>query len=364
MKKYYRIILFWVAGTALAGQTGFPQREIMDAIRSNEGLTFCGEKVPLEDVLTLEAFEKEFILYLWDRAQVTLWIKRVSRYFPVIEAILRANGLPDDLKYVSVVESALLPGIRSYQGAVGFWQMMENSGIKYGLRIDLNIDQRRNLPRSTQAAGRYLGDLYSMFGSWTSAVAAYNMGENGLLTEIQMQDEENYYKLDLPLETQRFLFKILTTKCILENPSRYGFDIPEKDLYAPYTFDEVTLDLVQDTPLYVIARAAGVSFFILRELNPEFTGYFAPEGIQHMLVPAGCAGKLYGRFPVLFSQWKEDLSKAGYTVKTGDSLSSIAESFHTTVQAILIWNRLERIPKIQPGQRLIVLPGKPVPFIQ
>src|SRR4030042_7002854 len=158
MKKYYRIILFWVAGTARAGQTGFPQREIMDAIRSNEGLTFCGEKIPLEDVLTLEAFEKEFILYLWDRAQVTLWIKRVSRYFPVIEAILRANGLPDDLKYVSVVEGALLPGIRSYQGAVGFWQMMENSGIKYGLRIDLNIDERRNLPRSTQAAGRYLGD--------------------------------------------------------------------------------------------------------------------------------------------------------------------------------------------------------------
>ncbi|MBW2174132.1 MAG: lytic transglycosylase domain-containing protein, partial [Deltaproteobacteria bacterium] len=141
-------------------------------------MEFCGEQVPLEIQEVRERLEKEVLLSAWNRPQVILWLKRVPRYFPHIEEMLEESKMPDDLKYLPVVESAFLPHARSNKKAVGFWQFMSATGRKYGLVVNRQVDERRNFFASTRAALKYLKELHSIFGSWTLAVAAYNMGED------------------------------------------------------------------------------------------------------------------------------------------------------------------------------------------
>ncbi|UCF58112.1 MAG: lytic transglycosylase domain-containing protein, partial [Deltaproteobacteria bacterium] len=144
-------------------------------------LTFCDEQVPIDNQDIRERLEKELLLSLWDRPQVILWLKRSRRYLPHIEKMLNENTLPEDLKYVAVAESALRPHVSSGRGAIGFWQFMAGTGRKYGLVINTRIDERRNLFASTRAAIRYFKDLRKTFGTWTLALAAFNMGEEGLM---------------------------------------------------------------------------------------------------------------------------------------------------------------------------------------
>ena len=133
---------------------------------------------------------------------------------------MKENGLPDDIKYIAVAESALRPHAGSSKGAMGFWQFMADTGRKYGLTINAYVDERRNIFASTAAAIRYLNELHQKFGSWELAAAAYNMGEEGLQAEILEQDTNNYYQLYLPLETQRYIFRILSVKLILLKPDK------------------------------------------------------------------------------------------------------------------------------------------------
>ena len=148
-----------------------------------DNLEFCGEPVPLDNQEIRERFEREFLLTVWNEPQVILWLKRSTRYFPIIEEMLKKNGLPDDLKFVAVAESALRPHAGSRKGAVGFWQFVKYTGKKQGLVIDGRSDQRRNIYASTEAAIRFFKQLYLTFESWTMAAAAFNMGEDGLRTE-------------------------------------------------------------------------------------------------------------------------------------------------------------------------------------
>ena len=143
-------------------------------------LTFCGERVPVEIQDVKERFERELLISSLDHAQVILWLKRSRRYLPYIEQSLKENGMPDDLKYIIIAESALKPNATSNKGAVGYWQFIFGTGQNYGLTINENKDERRNFFASTKAALSYLKNLYGMLGSWTLAAAAYNMGEEGL----------------------------------------------------------------------------------------------------------------------------------------------------------------------------------------
>ena len=158
-------------------------------------LEFCGEPLPLDIPEVRERLEKELLLTLWNRPQVILWLKRSGRFMPYIEGVLRQNQMPLDLKYMAVIESALRPHAQSSKGAVGFWQFIQSTGRRYGLRIDRAIDQRRSVFASTKAAAAYLKELYQLFGSWTLAAAAYNMGEEGLKSEILTQKTKHYYQL-------------------------------------------------------------------------------------------------------------------------------------------------------------------------
>lgn len=317
---------------------------------------FCGEKVPLKRREIKERFEKEMLLSLWNRAQVILWLKRSHRYLPHIEKALQENGLPDDLKYVAVAESALRPHAGSIKGAIGFWQFMKHTGRKYRLIINEGVDERRNLFASTGAAILYLKDLYGKFGSWTLAVAAYNMGEGGLEAEILEQQTDDYYSLYLSLETQRFLFRILSIKLILSAPERYGFRLSKDDYYPALTFDRVQVECPRKVPIQVVAKAARTGFKVIKDLNPEIRGHDLASGSHQILVPKGAAVGFQERYSRLAQRFLSDRKQRIYTVRKGDNLSSIAERFEIPVAVLIISNQIDPKLPIHPGDRLVIYP--------
>ena len=324
------------------------------AIPSN----FCGESVPMRNAEVRERFEKEFLLSLWDRAQVILWLKRSRRYLPYIENMLKKSGLPDDLKYVAVAESALRPHAGSRKGAIGFWQFMRQTGQEYGLTINRRIDERRNLFASTRAAIKYFKDLHKEFGSWTLAVAAYNMGEKGLMSEILEQQTDDFYQLYLPLETQRFLFRILSVKLILSEPAKFGFKLRNDDYYPPFLFDRVTVKSRGNVPIRVVAQAAKTHFKVIKDLNPEIRGHYLASGTHEILVPKGASAGFQQRFERLLKAFSSSKNKRIYIVRKGDNLSSIAEKFNIPLAALIIWNRIDLNRPIHPGDRIIIYSGE------
>jgi membrane-bound lytic murein transglycosylase D len=330
----------------------------MSYLRLARPHTFCGEPAPMDDPEVRERFEREFLLSAWNEPQVILWLKRSKRYFNIVEPMLKSAGLPDDLKYVAVAESALRPHAGSRKGAMGFWQFMPSTGRKYGLTIDSRKDERRNIFRSTRAAITYFKELREEFGSWTLAAAAYNMGEQGLVTEILEQHTDNYYDLYLPLETQGFLFRILAIKLIMTHPERFGFELAPGDYYPPLTFDRVRIDCTVETPIRLVAQAAGTQFKVIKDLNPEIRGYFLAQGTHEILVPKGASAEFQKRFAKLGKQSASGQDSRIYIVRKGDTLSSIAARFDVPLPAIIIWNRLDPKRPIHPGDRLTIHPGK------
>lgn len=329
---------------------------LLASLQSVDSVEFCGEKVPVERQSIRERLEKELLLSLGDRPQVILWLKRSRRYLPLISRMFSRNKLPEDLKFVAVAESALRPHVRSSKGAVGFWQFMAGTGRKYGLTVNSRIDERRNFFAATRAAGRYFRDLHSMFDSWTLAVAAYNMGEKGLQAEIMEQGADDYYQLYLPLETQRFIFRILAVKIILADPDKYGFHLSEEDYYPPLKFDRVKIDLLRETPVRVLAQAAKTSFKNIKDLNPEIRGHYLVEGSRKLILPAGMAQGFEKRLHKFEKQYAANRKERIYVVRKGDNLSAIAARFNIPLTALLISNRLDPRKAIHPGDRLVVYP--------
>ena len=327
---------------------------LISSARISGPLDFCGEPVELENRDVRERLEKELLLTLWDRPQIVLWIKRSNRYFPIIEKMLEEHEMPPDLKYIAIAESALRPHAGSNKGAIGFWQFLKSSGRKYGLSINSEIDERRNIFQSTEAAIAYFKQLYDILGSWTLAAAAYNMGEQGLLSEILAQKTRYYYHLYLPLETQRYIFRVISAKIILSDPETYGFRFTEKDLYPPLQFDRIKLECFQETPIAVVAEAANTRFKVIKDLNPEIRGHFIAAGNHWILIPKGAADRFQARFKTLVDQWLAENRQRVYVVKEGDSLSTIAERFNVPLPALIIWNRLKLREHIHPGQNLII----------
>lgn len=330
--------------------------ELMSRVRISGPLDFCGEPVQLDSQDVRERLEKELLLTLWDRPQVALWIKRSSRYMPIIESMLKEHDMPDDLKYVAIIESALRPHAGSRKGAIGFWQFMQATGLKYGLEINSEKDQRRNIFYSTRAAIAYFKTLHELLGSWTLAAAAYNMGEQGLQSEILAQKTDNYYRLYLPLETQRYIFRIIAAKLVLTHPDTYGFQYTRQDLYPPLEFDRLKLHCFQETPISLVARAANTEFKKIKDLNPEIRGHFLAAGSHRILIPRGAADGFQERFKSLVDQWEAENKERVYVVKEGDNLSSIAERFNVPLPALIIWNRLKKNEHIHPGDRLVIYP--------
>jgi hypothetical protein len=292
------------------------------------------------------------MLSLWNRPQVILWLKRSSRYFPVIEQMMREQGLPEELKFIAVAESALLPHISSSKNAVGFWQFIKQTGQRYGLTIEERIDERRNIFASTKAAILYLKDLHDTFGSWTLAAAAYNMGEKRLMAEIQEQGVADYYQLYLPLETQGYVFRILSAKLIFMDPRKYGFHFKESDYYPAIEVGRALVELPQDMPIRLIADAAKTNFKEIKMLNPEIRGHSIPKGKRTLLIPARSKPFFEVSLSDLFQKWEEEETESIYFVKEGETLTLIAGRFGVPLTSLLKWNRLDPKAHIHPGDQL------------
>lgn len=255
-------------------------------------MTLCGEKMPLDNPQMLEILDRALHMTVWDQASVLLTIKRASRYFPFIEKKLRELQMPDDLKYLSVAESNLRTYAKSSAGALGPWQFMQATGVRAGLRHDPSMDERLDFERSTEAALLYLRQLREMFGSWAAAMAAYNCGENRVRTEMSEQRVTDFYRLNLPLETESYIFRIAAIKLVMENPEQYGYRIPRETLYGAIPCDSVPVDIRQAIHIADLAQALGTDYKDIKELNPQILGRHLPQGQFVLKIPCNTGPKL------------------------------------------------------------------------
>ncbi|MDR2935170.1 MAG: lytic transglycosylase domain-containing protein [Candidatus Adiutrix sp.] len=234
---------------------------------------FCGWILDLSRPAVRERLETEFIFAVNQPAQVALWQRRAREYFPTIEARLKAAGLPDDLKYLAVAESDLRPGALSPAGALGLWQFMPGTARRYGLAVNSQIDQRRLPDDLMEAAAIYLKALHDAFGDWPLALAAYNAGESRVVRAVAERGLKDYSQLDLPLETERYVYRMAAIKIILENPEAYGFTAaPPVQVYQPLISARRTVAVPDKSGWPDLAKAAGCDYKTLRLLNPHMLG--------------------------------------------------------------------------------------------
>lgn len=266
-------------------------------------VTLCGERIPLEDRTVWENLDREFIVALDNHAQILLWMKRTRRYFPTIEKRLKEMNLPDDLKYVTITESGLRPHAVSSSGAAGIWQFIPSTGEKYGMRRGKSLDERFDFFKATEGALSYLKNLYEEFGSWSLAMAAYNAGENRIRKEIDFQKTRNYFYLDLPMETKRYVYKIAVAKIILSDPAQFGFYLDDRDFYDPLKLERVQIELRQPLPLMEVAKATGSYYKELKEINLHLPEEMIPAGTQVLHLPQGTSE----RFLRFLNQWRNEL---------------------------------------------------------
>ncbi|MBM4278869.1 MAG: lytic transglycosylase domain-containing protein [Deltaproteobacteria bacterium] len=266
-------------------------------------VTLCGERFPLEDKTVWEHLDWEFIVALNSHAQILLWMKRAQRYFAHIEKRLEELNLPDDLKYVAITESGLRPHAVSSSGAAGIWQFIPSTGEKYGMRRSRVLDERFDFFKATESALTYLKNLYEEFGSWTLAMAAYNAGENRIRREIDFQKTKNYFYLDLPMETERYVYKIVVAKIILSDPGKYSFYLDDRDFYDPLQLERVQIELRQPLPLLGVARAIGCYYKEIKEMNLHLTEESVPVGAHFLNLPQGTSE----RFWIYFNHWRKEL---------------------------------------------------------
>lgn len=185
-------------------------------------LSFADEIIPLGDSRITSKMKKALNAHSHKKLQTSRLHTQASKWFPIIEPILAKYGIPEDFKYMPLVESGLKSGI-SPKGAAGFWQFMPQTARDFGLRVNGDIDDRNNIRKSTVAAAKYIKSLYKEFNSWTLAAAAYNIGEGRLKRQINSQNQDNYFKMDLNRETASYVYKLISMKEIIENPTRYGY---------------------------------------------------------------------------------------------------------------------------------------------
>ena len=235
-------------------------------------LSFAGENVPLEKFYVSESLDREILVNTYFHSQSFIFIKRATRFLPIVEPILEAEGIPNDFKYLPFIESGFA-NVKSPAGAEGYWQFLKSTGKEYGLEINSEIDERYNIEKSTRAACKFLNDSYEKYGNWTLAAASYNVGRRRLSNEMERQKSDNYYELLLNEETGRYVYRILAMKLILANPDSYGFKFRKKDLYQLIP----TIQLEVDTPVSHFAdfaRNYNISYKELKELNPWLRNHF------------------------------------------------------------------------------------------
>ena len=274
--KYFAVVgIIFLAGffiNAISGDSNTQDPKSMSkyyeikALKMPKKMHFAGEYAPLQKKDIYERIDRELLVNAYWQSNGLLMFKRAHKYFPVIEPILKKNGIPNDFKYLALIESGL-QNVTSPAGAKGFWQIMKGTGREYGLEINDNVDERYHLEKSTQVACDYLKESKQRFGTWTLAAAAYNAGNTGISNRLEQQQVKSYYDLLLNSETSRYLPRILAVKEILTHPKKYGFSFEEDDLYRLEKSYEIKLDTAV-TDFAGFSKKFDMNYKELKILNP------------------------------------------------------------------------------------------------
>lgn len=242
-------------------------------------LSFAGEKVPLQYAEVREALEREMTVTMFMHSRTLRTLRLTSRYFPVIESIMKKYGIPEDFKYLCMAESGMDPNTVSGAGASGLWQLMPSAAKDYGVETGSNVDLRFNVEIATEAACKYLRAAYKRYGNWTMAAASYNAGLAGVSRRMGLQGVDSYYDLFLPEETMRYVYRILSFKLVMENPQKYGFHLRKKDYLPAFeNYKKVTIN-EQNIDWSAFAAKHGTNYKVLRILNPWIRSYeYANKG--------------------------------------------------------------------------------------
>ncbi len=229
-------------------------------------LTLFEEPVPLESFGVREALDLELVVNTYRHSSTILYLKRASRWFPVIEPILEEEGVPSDFKYLAVIESGLSQVV-SPAGASGFWQFMKKTAPEYGLEVSATVDERYDVEKATRAACAYLKDAHARFGSWVLAAASYNMGQTGVANALESQHVSTYWDLHLNAETARYVYRLLALREVMEQPEAYGFQLGRSDVYEPLQGQAIEVtSSVEDLASFALDH--GTTLRELKAFNP------------------------------------------------------------------------------------------------
>lgn len=278
MKKYliYTFFAISISTTAIfllsnnsRGEAESRTPYVLSMTRSIEvphKVEFAGEELDLDRYDLHERYDREINGFTYLHSTTLLLIKRANRYFPIIEPILRMNGIPEDFKYLAVIESSLDHRAVSSAGAAGLWQFMPKTAPSYGLEVGSEVDERYSIEKSTEAACRYFNEAYRKYGSWASVALSYNAGQGRISGELDKQQAEDSLDLWLVSETTRYYFRMLAIKQIFKNPSKFGFVLSDRDLYKPIDFNKV--EITESIPdLASFAKDKGITYAQLKDFN-------------------------------------------------------------------------------------------------
>lgn len=230
-------------------------------------MEFCGTTIDLTRFDRRERMDRELLAFRYMHSTSLQIIKRANRYFPIIEPILQANGIPDDFKYLMAIESNVNPLARSVAGAAGLWQLMPGTARDFDLEVGNHVDERYHIEKSTQAACKYLKQAYSRFHNWETVAASYNAGQGRISQQMQKQYVDNALDLQLVEETARYTYRILAAKLLLTAPQKFGFYLKASDLYPPIPYRTITVtESIDDLPRF--AKSQNINYALLRNLNP------------------------------------------------------------------------------------------------
>ena len=269
MNKYTKIIILTAflaisiptLLNAQAAPTNYSTHDVPSSV------TFCGKNIDLTRYDRYERMDRELLAFTYMHSTSIQMIKKANRYFPIVEPILKANGIPDDFKYLMVIESNLNPTARSSAGAAGLWQFMQTTGREYGLEVNKNIDERYHVEKSTEAACKYLKDAYTKYQDWIAVAASYNAGQARISTQFEKQQVDEMLDLYLVEETARYVYRIIAAKIMFSNPSAFGFRLRTKDLYMPIPYKEVSVN-TGILNLAEWAKKQGITYALLKNMNP------------------------------------------------------------------------------------------------
>jgi membrane-bound lytic murein transglycosylase D len=339
-----------------------------------QNLDFCGEKIPSNDFRIKHALEKEFFTSSYWKTNSVIIFNKAQRWFPYIEPILKREGVPDDFKYLAVIESHL-ENVMSPVGAAGFWQLVPVSARQYGLEVNDYIDERYHVEKATYAACQHIKEAHEIFKNWTLAAAAYNRGIGGIISALRKQKGRNYYDLLLNPETGAFVYRILAYKTLLSNPEHYGLRRKKLQYAAKIPYKVYRVDSSVSS-LKSLAEYMGCNVVTIRIFNPWIlkNRLDNPAGKVYEirvpvkkdmdysayardLLPEGDGLRLYVKDTTIVQSVAADtllMRSFTYVVKVDEPLLNLAEFFKVNLNDLKKWNNLENTETAVKGQTLVI----------